>query len=1132
MASPAEKYANLRSGKTSKNAKDKYAQLSGRKGGDSGVLGDIGGFFGNLGGDIAGAATGFPMGVATLGEDIYNAAKDPRKAWMLTPGGLPILLATSKTGRGMAEGYKRQYGMNPLSRKFWEQQYKHPLQPIVDTLGVLGLGAGAATKVGLLKIPARQQMLRTPGGELIPGKVMSQRPLMRGAQVIGEKVSKKIPPGTRIVGEYSKAAKELKRPPEIKHAAGVLKAHPYLKAYGKLNNRERVALAILGRVPLPEHFAAWKAQLPKNAPIHTVLNDSKIVRLYERPSEKMLKAHEAGAALGEESAAILKRLGALGEKAAADRPYLHSRLMSGGKFELDLDAMKGLDDADFGGGAKPDALFGDEFGAASVDDLGFGRGVWVRPFDRDNLGRITFYDPESGHARVKFYNRGTGLRAERDFHRDDLRLASEGEVSRSLPVKLTGGKSVDELKAEIAASGDPNALPPVPKGRVRVYRGQGETGPIDPNEVGDLVAMQRGGWFSDNPEVAREYAKRSGGKLHYADVDEDWARAFSRQRESDAGQRWREYQFPDTVRERLGLEAREVPGRAQPIYMRDTALEDKVGGSGFSGGGGLGVTKSPVKQSRGVLFQIGQIATSKDVIGPSYFRTLKYQFHREIGDALVTAGVKVPVGHGLPADHVWKRRGIARTQRTSDGDTYVTMKPERIGYVETTKGQFKKEVDELADELDVEDLEDVGESVTNESFTTDLDVEAEVFDGPQGRYRIAVPKRFAQEVTGEFRRVDNMTRILIQNPTRFWRALVLNARPAWLINNMIGNSLLFTMSLAGEGGIKAAAKRAVRKGDLTDADFAELFPEHTQAGTMLGTQAPSAGKFGKATQIMGLGLAPVDKAFEAFLRKSGVEGQLRNAPAVRARLEAMPVEARSFREAARAELKENPMLQREVSQKVNDALGDYFSMSDFERRYVRSLLPFYGWYRAITTIMVKYPLNHPVRAAILTNLGRIGDERSRDLLGPVPSYLRGSIPLGDNEILKTQGLNPLATPPTLGRAIGHDVGGMGVNPIVAGLARTFGKKMPWEDPYSLFDAPGNVWASAGASLPPVRLAESAGVLPHVGYSGGSLNFGLTGRPESRLYEDSGLWPETKQFFGFPKRRLNRTRAEQLAREGK
>lgn len=93
-------------------------------------------------------------------------------------------------------------------------------------------------------------------------------------------------------------------------------------------------------------------------------------------------------------------------------------------------------------------------------------------------------------------------------------------------------------------------LPPVPAGHVRLYRGEGATEELDPNEVGDLVALDRGRWFTDKPEIAEEYARRRDGNLYYLDLPVDEARPWSRLRESDSGEKWVEYRPPRKIAER------------------------------------------------------------------------------------------------------------------------------------------------------------------------------------------------------------------------------------------------------------------------------------------------------------------------------------------------------------------------------------------------------------------------------------------------------------------------------------------------------------------------------------------------------------------------------------------------------
>src|SRR4029077_17550152 len=99
--------------------------------------------------------------------------------------------------------------------------------------------------------------------------------------------------------------------------------------------------------------------------------------------------------------------------------------------------------------------------------------------------------------------------------------------------------------------------------------------------------------------------------------------------------------------------------------------------------------------------------------------------------------------------------------------------------------------------------------------------------------------------------------------------------------------------------------------------------------------------------------------------------------------------------------------------------------------------PFYSWYRAIATTTYHLAADTPLRANILGQLGRIGEEQSDTALGEVPSFLRGAIPLGEGpqgtkRVLATQGLNPYATLEQLRRGGVSDYTALGLNPFAEG----------------------------------------------------------------------------------------------------
>lgn len=606
---------------------------------------------------------------------------------------------------------------------------------------------------------------------------------------------------------------------------------------------------------------------------------------------------------------------------------------------------------------------------------------------------------------------------------------------------------------------------------------------------------------------------------------------------------------PETVESSVGRARRTAEERLgtldqaplAPYYRPHKMTSERVANADVArmGGGAAQPRRSgALKRNEQVLLLTGRLALEPDTLGPEFLRTVKIGLHEDVHQTLMDGAIRIPRGQGLPEGHEYVRRPVI--SRTG------AARSEKISYTQKNLGEFERDLERL-----LPDPDDTGRLA--DKFTTD-EPDLAVMEGDN---LLAVPTRLKRQVAGEFTRSNAAVRNFIEKPTQVWRALVLGYRPGFLVNNLVGNNFLYALAFAGPAGLRgyydavrtmrgeSAARRMLndpKTRDALDQAFMEKwFPEQVE-GTFMQTQAPQRQRLRsprgrKAVRRAGLGIVPATQAVaEGTLRRAAINTVARKSPAVRAKLKAMPKETRSFRKAAEEALEDNPGLQREWSQKVNAALGDYLNMSHAERTYIRAALPFWAWYRSITIITLKLAAESPARANLLSKIGQIGTEVEEDALGEVPSYLRGSVPVGRGladallggtdpglqPILTTGGINPLATPESIGRGIaaflggdpgdaGREIGGM-LNPFLAGGIEQFtGTRL-----------------FSGADVPPGRVPGVAGgTIEGIAQN---LPFFQLARGPSNLYPERDLRSQFLAFLGVPVKQLDRAEARRRARQ--
>jgi hypothetical protein len=442
-----------------------------------------------------------------------------------------------------------------------------------------------------------------------------------------------------------------------------------------------------------------------------------------------------------------------------------------------------------------------------------------------------------------------------------------------------------------------------------------------------------------------------------------------------------------------------------------------------------------------------------------------------------------------------------------------------------------------------------------------------------------VPKAFAEKYQANFAATGKWMRLLVDRPLDVWRSITLNLRPAWMVNNLVGNSVQYALRYGGPEGAAAYLKMLLTT-ERGEDKVAQLYRYTMKIPTLrrkygrvfgeLNPELHGSGLYGANVKITRGGVyqgaldrfrAPVDRAMATKVgRVIGVPthvvfGALKAIPRgitafERNIAEAVPREAamymemrpviqklglanQSLEDALRAiAAGEGGAREAELAvDRLNDYMGDFNAMSKTERRVIKRLIPFESWYRVITQVSAKLALHYPGRVNLIYNIGKAYQADNQTL----PSWLKGALQIGgvdkngNQTMITTQGLNPYETIPQVATqnpisvfnpAIqALTVGAGGVDPFTQGAYRGIGAGKG-NDPGTFFRRGAG---SLFEGLVPTRLAQQT-----------------VGTPTSSLYAPhtyGHLGPVKLNdyllsYLGLPIRHVNRKAAAAYAAEGR
>lgn len=352
---------------------------------------------------------------------------------------------------------------------------------------------------------------------------------------------------------------------------------------------------------------------------------------------------------------------------------------------------------------------------------------------------------------------------------------------------------------------------------------------------------------------------------------------------------------------------------------------------------------------------------------------------------------------------------------------------------------------------------------------------------------IAIPKELRDELIQIHGHMGAVRAGAVTQAVKGWKYFTLAARPAFAVNNVVSNQILHWT----KNGLGVTAWKQAKKYDKV---YDKYF--HQMRDTFGSTEAIKGGKpaavFNTLYKIVG--------KHEDLLKRQVFYMTARKLPEVKRQMAALAKEGKKgdlFSEAferavvaSRAAEKAGTGIDitKLIDKNIDDTLGNYRYYTAQERM-LKNVVPFYGWNRHSTRAFVRLLEDNPATAALATQLGLQGSEKTLKDMGPgLPAFMASYVKseyiksLAEQLGLKTDTMdfsqwNPYLTAVQGAQALTGDkqaaVGALGPT-VTAPLEYITGKNLLTGAPTPKTKLPGPLGALENTvkALPPVRLATN------------------------------------------------------------
>jgi hypothetical protein len=257
-------------------------------------------------------------------------------------------------------------------------------------------------------------------------------------------------------------------------------------------------------------------------------------------------------------------------------------------------------------------------------------------------------------------------------------------------------------------------------------------------------------------------------------------------------------------------------------------------------------------------------------------------------------------------------------------------------------------------------------------------------------------------------------RLFWDGPINMWRQYVLYTRPAYYVNNVLGNTTFLKLQGGSMTGVLRQVVSKKYRQRVQDAIPESIRPSVTQGfysdvsqrSRNMGEAADTVtGRFATAVKTSKAGQATgrVRDWLQDF--NSNIENLYRRESAMTAIEKQMSMAG--MKKAGKSFYRSKKLLDQitefgvdeKVAQRaladVQATMNDYLALQPWERNTIRRFIsPFYPFFKHAAITLTKMPFKTPGKARVLELLGQVQEDLTADL-GPMPEWLEGFTPIGE-----------------------------------------------------------------------------------------------------------------------------------------